>query len=614
MAKTRRLVSHPSYDRFTQYFRYGAVDTVADNSIVYTADINGQFNIWIQPFTRDAVPGYQRMLTAFHDRTVRDFAVSPDGMLIYFMADRDGNEQYQLYTIASSGGDPVPITSDESVRHELNRGSIHPQGNLMAYCDNGRSRKDFDLVIRDIRSGKEKRPLQEGVIWSYPVWDKTGSRLTAIQVNSNTDTHSFIYDAKRSKAVEILPHSVEGVVEAVGWTDDGRVLVASDIGREFRNLFLFNPNNEKLTPVFEGDNDVEGAFYTPVTGEIVYSINTEGYSELYRGKPGSRFAKIKMPCKGHVNSSIGGMSVDRKRRSLAVVWAPDSKPPEIVIVGIRTGKGSILTDSMAGGVPEGIPSPELIQFKSFDGRMIPAFYYRPAFRRTKFPAVLSIHGGPESQERPGWGYEGLYQFLQFYGIGILCPNVRGSTGYGKSYQKLIHRDWGGNELQDFRAAAEWLRSRKEVDGSRIAVFGGSFGGFAALSCVTRLPEYWVAGVDICGPSNLVTFCRSVPPFWLRFMKEWVGDPETEADFLMERSPITYIDRTKADMLIIQGANDPRVVKAESDQMVEKLRQLGRHVEYMVFPDEGHGFTKSENARKGFGAAALFLVEKLREKS
>ena len=223
---------------------------------------------------------------------------------------------------------------------------------------------------------------------------------------------------------------------------------------------------------------------------------------------------------------------------------------------------------------------------------------------------LSIHGGPEAQERPGWGYEGLYQFLQYSGIGVFCPNIRGSTGYGKSYQKLIHRDWGGNELQDLKFAAEWLMGRKEIDGSRMAVFGGSFGGFATLSCVTRLPEYWKAGVDICGPSNLLTFCKSVPPFWLRFMKEWVGDAETESDFLLQRSPITYIDRTKADMLIIQGANDPRVVKPESDQMVDRLKQMGRSVEYMVFPDEGHGFTKSENARKGFGAAADFLVAKL----
>ncbi|MBX8644732.1 MAG: S9 family peptidase [Thermoplasmata archaeon] len=613
MVKSDRHLSHLSYDRFTQYFRYGAVDTLGDNSVIYTSDINGQFNIWTQSYSGNAVPGYQRMLTAFHDRTVRDFAVSPDGRQIYFMADCNGNEQFQIYRIGSSGGDPISITSDETVRHELNKGSIHPGGKLIAYCDNSRTRTDFDLVIMDIRSGREKRPLHEGVIWAFPVWDKTGTCLTATQINSNTDMHSFIYNMRKSKTAEIMPHAEEGVVAAVGWTEEGKVLVVSDIGHEFRNLFLYNPENEKLMPVFEGKNDVDGALYTPVTGEVVYAINTDGYTELYRGRPGSRFARIQMPCRGHLSSVLSGMSVDLKRRNLAIVWAPDNRPPEIAIVGLSKRKSSILTDSMAGGVPGNIPSPELVHFESFDGRMIPAFYYRPAGRRSRFPAVLSIHGGPESQERPGWGYEGLYQFLQCSGIAVLCPNIRGSTGYGKSYQKLIHRDWGGDELRDLRAAAEWLRNRREVDGEGMAVFGGSFGGFAALSCVTRLPEFWTAGVDICGPSNLVTFCKSVPPFWKRFMRDWVGDADTEADFLMERSPITYIDRTKADMLIIQGANDPRVVKEESDQMVERLRQLGRYVEYIVFPDEGHGFTKSENARKGFGAVARFLVERLRGK-
>ena len=157
---------------------------------------------------------------------------------------------------------------------------------------------------------------------------------------------------------------------------------------------------------------------------------------------------------------------------------------------------------------------------------------------------------------------------------MLAPNVRGSTGYGKTYQQLIHRDWGGDELKDFEAAARYLRSLDWVDSARLGVFGGSFGGFATLSCISRLPEYWAAAVDIVGPSNLVTFAKAVPPTWQRMMAEWVGDPETEADFLLSRSPITYVDQIRAPLFVIQGANDPRVVQGESDQIVELLRQRG----------------------------------------
>ncbi len=256
--------------------------------------------------------------------------------------------------------------------------------------------------------------------------------------------------------------------------------------------------------------------------------------------------------------------------------------------------------------------PELVRYPTFDGRQIPAFLYQPkdVAPGELVPVVLSIHGGPESQERPGYAYNGFYQYLLNRKIGVLATNIRGSTGYGKSYQRLIHRDWGGAELKDLEHAAMYLQSLSWVDPKRMGVFGGSFGGFATLSCVTRLPQYWAAAVDIVGPSNLITFVKAVPPFWKRFMKEWVGDPEEDADFLSERSPITYVDNVQASLLVIQGANDPRVVKAESDQMVELLRELGRTVEYMVFEDEGHGFTKTANRLKAFRASAEWFERHL----
>jgi dipeptidyl aminopeptidase/acylaminoacyl peptidase len=188
--------------------------------------------------------------------------------------------------------------------------------------------------------------------------------------------------------------------------------------------------------------------------------------------------------------------------------------------------------------------------------------------------------------------------------------VRGSTGYGSTYQKLIHRDWGGAELRDMEHAALYLRGLPWVDPARLGVFGGSFGGFATLSCVARLPEYWAAAVDIVGPSNLLTFVRAVPPAWKRLMKGWVGDPDEDAEMLRERSPITYVENVRAPLLVIQGANDPRVVKPESDQMVERLRELGRTVEYMVFEDEGHGFTKTANMLKALKATAEWLEKHL----
>jgi len=227
---------------------------------------------------------------------------------------------------------------------------------------------------------------------------------------------------------------------------------------------------------------------------------------------------------------------------------------------------------------------------------------------------LSIHGGPTAQERPLYDYAGLYQYLANSGIAVIAPNFRGSTGYGKSFEKMIYHDWGGKELKDLEYATKWLISKSWVDANRIGVFGASFGGFATLNCITRLSDYnWKAAVDIVGPSNLVTFSKAVPEHWKRFMAELVGDSENEQEFLMKRSPISYVDNIKTKvtkLLVIQGANDPRVVKNESDQIVETLLNKGMNVEYMVFEDEGHGFTKYNNLVRALKRTGEFFVDKL----
>jgi len=226
--------------------------------------------------------------------------------------------------------------------------------------------------------------------------------------------------------------------------------------------------------------------------------------------------------------------------------------------------------------------------------------------------LLSVHGGPEAQERPEYLYGGLYAYLASRGVAVLAPNIRGSTGYGKAWQKAIHRDWGGDELRDIEAAADWLADRPWRDATRIGVFGGSFGGFATLSAVSRLPDRWAVGVDIVGPSNLATFAASVPPHWRPLMAALVGDPDDPDDreMLAARSPITYVEQIRVPMLIFQGANDPRVVQAESDQMVAALRDRGLEVEYVVDERSGHGPADRETALTWYGTVARFLERHL----
>jgi dipeptidyl aminopeptidase/acylaminoacyl peptidase len=421
-----------------------------------------------------------------------------------------------------------------------------------------------------------------------------GSKLLAVEFRSNSDTSIWVIDVASGDAVEATPH--EGQVKLLPgpWKADGSgFFVVTDEGREFTGL-AFQPVEGGAREWIEApDRDVEELAGSKDGRVLAWIENDDGWARVRVRdlETGGDLPEPKLP-KGAVSVLGAGMSLSADGSRLALVFDTPTRPAEVFVVDTATGDALPVTESRAAGLSAlDLLEPELIRYESFDGREIPAWLYRPA-GEGPLPFSVLIHGGPEAQERPL--YRPYVQYLLSRGIGVLATNIRGSTGYGKTYQKLIHHDWGGGDLEDWRHAAEWLRAQPFVDGDRLAVFGGSYGGFATLTCVTRLPEYWRAAVDIVGPSNLLTFVRAVPPQWLRFMAEWVGDPDTEEEFLRERSPISYVDQVRAALLVIQGAKDPRVVKSESDQMVERLRELGRDVEYYVFEDEGHGFTRYAN--------------------
>ena len=472
----------------------------------------------------------------------------------------------------------------------------------------------MDVVVLDLKRGTTVRPLRTDTVWVNPTWDPAGRRFFALELLSNVRIRTFVHDPARGTTVEIIPHDTDEWAVAEAWTRDGRgLLVRTDIGREFKQLELVDVESGKRTVLAAPRADVEEVRFAPRPSTLLYAVNEQGYSSFYAGPLTGHAHRITSVPSGHLPLSWGGvMALSADGRSAAALWARGSRPNEIIWFPLTGGRSVQLSESMVGGVPGApLPEPKLVRIPTFDGRKVPAFYYLPKHRpEGRMAAVLSIHGGPEAQERPQWMYMGLYAWLNARGIAVLAPNIRGSTGYGKAYQKLILHDWGGAELQDLKAVADWLSSRPEVDRQRLGVFGGSFGGFATLSCATRLPQYWKVAVDVVGPSNLLTFVKTVPPFWVRFVNQWVGNPETEADFLRERSPISYIDSVRADMLILQGANDPRVNKAESDQMVERLRANGRSVEYVVFEDEGHGFTQRVNQLKAYGEIGRFLADHL----
>jgi dipeptidyl aminopeptidase/acylaminoacyl peptidase len=608
VTETRKL---PLMEQFFAVRRFSSVlaFTADGSQLLFASNMSGQFNLWRVPVEG----GWPDQLTAFTDETVRGVGVSPTDGRILLCADHDGDEFHQLYMLDSDRSWPDQLTDDPQVQHYVGGAAWSSDGTKFAYAANARNPSDMEVWVRDVGSGETRAVFGEGM-FSFPGhFSPDGSKLLTLDFRNNSDASIHLVDLETGETRELTPHDDDAIFLSGPWAPDGSgFYMLTDAGSEFRGLAFYDLASDRYEWVEEPKQDVDDVTASTDGRVLAWLVNDNGYDclRLRDLETGSDLPEPDLPAgsRPHLTGAEPPLALSPDGSHAALILSTPRRPPEAWVVETATGKANPVTDSRMGGLYEDdLVDVELVSYPSFDGREIPAWLYRPQIEG-KVPVVLSIHGGPEAQEKPL--YQPLYQYLLSRGIAVLATNIRGSTGYGKSYQRLVQRDWGGGDMQDWEHAVKWLHERDWVEPDKIGVYGFSYGGFAVLTSVTPLPQYRAAAVDIFGPSNLVTFAKAVPPTWKRFIARFVGDPETEADFLMERSPITYVENVQAPLLVIQGATDPRVVKGESDQLVEKLQSLGREVEYVVFDDEGHGFTKRPNELKAYRLTAEWLEKHL----
>jgi dipeptidyl aminopeptidase/acylaminoacyl peptidase len=608
VTETRKL---PLMEQFFAVRRFSSVlaFTADGSQLLFASNMSGQFNLWRVPVEG----GWPDQLTAFTDETVRGAGVSPTDGRILLCADHDGDEFHQLYMLDADRGWPDKLTDEPQVQHYVGGAAWAPDGTKFAYAANARNPSDMEVWVRDAGSGETRAVFGEGM-FSFPgQFSPDGSKLLTLDFRNNSDASIHLVDLETGETRELTPHDDDAIFLSGPWAPDGSgFYMLTDAGSEFRGLAFYDLASDRYEWVEEPTHDVDDVTASTDGRVLAWLVNDNGRDRLRLRdlETGSDLPEPDLPSgsRPHLTGAEPPLALSPDGSHAALILSTPRRPAEAWVVETATGKANPVTDSRMGGLYEDdLVDVELVSYPTFDGREIPAWLYRPQIEG-KVPVVLSIHGGPEAQEKPL--YQPLYQYLLSRGIAVLATNIRGSTGYGKSYQRLVQRDWGGGDMQDWEHAVKWLREQDWVEKEKIGVYGGSYGGFAVLTCVTRLPQYWAAAVDIFGPSNLVTFAKAVPPTWKRFIARFVGDPETEADFLMERSPMTYVENVQAPLLVIQGATDPRVVKGESDQLVDKLQSLGREVEYVVFDDEGHGFTKRQNELKAYRLSAEWLQKHL----
>jgi dipeptidyl aminopeptidase/acylaminoacyl peptidase len=425
------------------------------------------------------------------------------------------------------------------------------------------------------------------------------------------DTELWLVDLASSasppSALQIAPHDGDATISPPRWLPDGSSFyLATDVDRDLGGIARYDVDRADWEYVLELDHEA-GCWMDWHARSLLVVTNTDGYSVAELRDPHTLEIRrrIELPHDG----VAGEWTFSRDGNWLAYQFSSPLEPGDVWICDARTGHSKRLTTSPCAIDRSTLSEPELHRLASFDGESIPVFVYRPRpASKGPRPVVAVIHGGPEGQSRPL--FNPLVAYLVARGYGVLVPNVRGSTGYGKRYHHLDDARKRLDAVRDLEALHDWLRNDPTLDADRAALFGGSYGGYMVLSGVAFQPDRWAAAIDIVGISNLATFLENTSR-WRRTLREReYGSLERDRDFLIEIAPITHVDQMRAPLFIIHGANDPRVPLSETEQLYAALTERGVPCHMLVYPDEGHGLAKLANRLDAYPKAVDFLDEHL----
>jgi dipeptidyl aminopeptidase/acylaminoacyl peptidase len=547
--------------------------------------------------------GWPRPLSLTDD-PVRLVRWSPDGRWILFTMDAKGDERTQLYLVRPDASETVALTSRPHAIYSF--GDWSHDGSKICYSSNERDERYFDVYVMDVCARKTECVFQQDGNNYAMNFSPDSKCILFSRSNGSMDADLFVVDVQTREVAHLTPHEGAAVFNSPCFWEDS-LWVLTDLEGDFINLACIDLKTKQLSRVRHDDSDLDALTFAANGKRWAYMLNRDGVSEIWICTPSSRKQLAQLP-----QGVATNLRLDLSGRFLSFDFSGPRHHSNVWVYDTRKNKLMQVTHSDCADIPQAsFVEPQLVHYKTFDGRKIPAWFYLPqgAQRDGSLPTIVYLHGGPESQTRAD--FNPVIQYFVNNGYAVLAPNVRGSTGYGKTYHHLDDVDKRMDAVRDAAMAVEYLKSSGYAHPQKIACMGGSYGGFMVLSLVTQYPDLWAAGIDLYGVANFISFFKHTGPYRRKHRASEYGDPDKDADFLREISPIHYVDRIKAPMLIVQGATDPRVPQEESDQMVAALRQRGVPVEYIVFPDEGHGILKLSNRFHAYGMIAQFLDRHLR---
>ena len=590
-----------SIEQFYQNNRIGGGSFSDDETkLLVSSDESGIFNV----YELDIASGEKTQKTFSEKESFFAIDYLPGTNQILYSADKGGDELNHIYLINEDGA-TIDLTPGEKEKASFAGWSKDKKS--MYFTSNRRNPQFFDFFKMNIETWKSEMLYQNdnGINVSNISEDETWFAFS--QTITTSENKLFLTNRIDNSTIELSEES--GSYNASGFSKDNKYFFfITDVDKEFSYLVKYKIEAGEKEVLFETNWDVMYSYLSENERYRVVAINEDGKNTLFIkdlvNNSDVYFPKV-------LDGDIKAVSFSESEEKIRLMIGTSKSPNDIYVYNIGNKELKKLTETLNPEInANDMVAAEVVRYPSFDGLEIPAIYYKPlnATKRNKVPALVWVHGGPGGQSRTG--YSSLIQYLVNHGYAILAVNNRGSSGYGKTFYKMDDLNHGDKDLKDCIWGKKWLQTQDYIDAEKIGIIGGSYGGYMTMAAMTFTPDEFKVGVNIFGVTNWLRTLKSIPPYWESFrnaLYKELGDPTTaDSVRLYEISPVFHAHKVKNPVMVLQGANDPRVLKIESDEIVAGIEANGITVEYVVFADEGHGFRKKENEIEGYGKVLTFL--------
>ncbi|MFT5236388.1 MAG: dipeptidyl aminopeptidase/acylaminoacyl peptidase [Shewanella sp.] len=595
----------PTYDaetffETTSYF--GSSFSADDRSILMGSDKTGIFNL----YKMDIATGKQVALTTFKDST---YPVSwfPNDDRVLLTQDNGGNELYHLF-VREIDGTIKDLTNTDNTR--ANFVNFTNDGAFFYATTNERDPKFMDLYRYDAKNYQRTLVFKNEQGFEVAEVSPDGRFVSLTKAHTNRDSDTYLIDFRQriTQPAIISEHKDPANYSPMTFSADSKQLYyATDAKGEFSQAWQYDLESAQHTLAIAADWNVSFVYFSESGKYRVSGVNADASTKIsiLDTQTGKEVGLPKLPA-----GDLRSVNFSKDEKTLSFYINSDTSPSNLFVWKIDSSSAKQLTQALNPKInPNDLVASEVVRFKSFDGLEIPGLLFKPkgASAENKRPAVVFVHGGPGGQSRTG--YSAMRQHLINHGYAVFAVNNRGSAGYGKTFFHLDDKNHGENDLQDIIYGKNYLQTLDWIDADKIGIMGGSYGGYMTAAALAFEPEEFEVGIDIFGVTNWVRTLNSIPPWWESFKQalyDEMGDPATDAERHRAISPLFHAQNIIKPLMVIQGANDPRVLKIESDELVEKVILNGVPVEYVVFDDEGHGFSKKSNRITASEAYVEFL--------